>query len=293
MEESKRIRFTLRTGASAPDLHFTSVILSALVSVLVAIAGCGGGTSNFQLSPADAETLNPILKKLQARYELTATLKTSMRVTIEEDGEKEEVREYLWYKKSVKDGELLHIQAMGPFDEPRVVTIAARKKFLLRFINEQEAYFEPLENGVLGEIFGVDLRVSDVRSAIFANPFLDKRTEELALRHSGAKYVVNRPGTKAGQVEEITIFVRDEEPEIREWIIRDNSGTVVQRAKFSDYREVSFILYSHKVEIERPIEQTRVVFRIVKPQINIEVSDKKFDFEPFLGPDIKIRSLKK
>ena len=280
MEESKRMRFT-------------SVILSALLYVLTALAGCGGATSNFQLSPADAEKLNPILKKLQARYELTATLKTAMRVTIEEDGAEEEVREYLWYKKSEKEGELLHIQAMGLSNEPRVVTIAARDKFLLRFINEQEAYFEPLEDGVLGEIFGVDLRVSDVRSAIFANPFLDRRTEELALGHSGAKYVVNRPGTKAGQVEEITIFVRDEEPEVREWIIRENSGAVVQRTKFSDYREVSFILHAHKVEIERPAEKTRVVFRVVKPQINIEINDKKFDFDPFLGPDIKIRSLNK
>ena len=274
-------------------MPFTSVVLSALVYVLVWFLGCVGATSNFQLSPADAEKLTPILKRLRTRYELTATLKTPMRVTIEEDEKQEEVREYLWYKKSEKDGELLHIQAMGPLNEPRVVTIAAREKFLLRFINEQEAYFEPLEDGVLGEIFGVDLRVSDVRSAIFANPFLDRRTKELALGHSGAKYVVSRPGTKAGQVEEITIFVRDDEPEVREWIIRESDGTVVQRAKFSDYREVSFILHAHRVEIERPAEKTRVVFRVVKPQINVDVNDKKFDFDPFLGPDVTIRSLKK
>ena len=274
-------------------MHFTSIILSTLVYMLVLLSGCGGGISNFQLSPADAEKLHPILKKLRARYELTATLKTPMRVIIEDGDRKEEVREYLWYKKSEKDAELLHIQAMGLSNEPRVVTIAAREKFLLRFINEQEAYFEPLEDGVLGEIFGVDLRVSDVRSAIFANPFLDRRTKELALGHSGAKYVVSRPGTKAGQVEEITIFVRDDEPEVREWIIRESSGAVVQRAKFSDYREVSFILHAHKVEIERPAEKTRVVFRVVKPQINVDISDKKFDFDPFLGPDVTIQSLKK
>ena len=66
-------------------------------------------------------------------------------------------------------------------------------QFLLYLINEEEVIFEPLEDQVLQEIFGVDLRVSDVRSAIFANPFLDGRTHELSLAYSGAKYVVNTP----------------------------------------------------------------------------------------------------
>ena len=260
--------------------------------LLVALSGCGGRAAHFQLSPADAEKLNPILAELQLSYDLTSSLRIlQLIVTIEEEGKREEVRESLWYKKSETDGDLLHIQAMGPLNEPRVVAIAARNQFLLYFVNEEEVIFEPLEDQVLQEIFGLDLRVSDVRSAIFANPFLDGRTGEVSLAHSGAKYVVTRPGIGAGQVEEITIFVRDFEPQISSWNIHDKGGTVIQQAKFSDYREVGGIFRPHKIEIERPIEQTRVTLKIVKPEINGDISDKKFDFEPFLRQGIKRRSL--
>ena len=173
---------------------FMSSLLAIILCFLVALNGCGGSAANFQLSPADAEKLNPVLAELQLSYDLTSTLRIlQLIVTIEEQGKKEEVRESLWYKKSETDGDLLHIQAMGPLNEPRVVAVAARNQFLLYLVNEEEVILEPLEDQVLQEIFGVDLRVSDVRSAIFANPFLDGRTRELSLAHSGAKYVVTRP----------------------------------------------------------------------------------------------------
>lgn len=262
---------------------------------LIALTGCGGSAANFQLSPADAEKLNPILAELQLSYDLTSTLRIlQLIVTIEEDGKKEEVRESLWYKKSEADGDLLHIQAMGPLNEPRVVAIAAQDQFLLYLVNEEEVViFEPLEDQVLQEIFGVDLRVSDVRSAIFANPFLDERTRELSLAHSGAKYVVTRPGVVAGQIEQITIFMRDSEPQVSDWEVLNSSGTTVQRAKFSDYREVGGILRPHKIEIERPIEKTRVMLKIVKPEINLDISDSKFEFDRFLQQGRKRRILGK
>ena len=271
-----------------------SHLLPVVLCVLVVFNGCGGAATSFQLSPADAEKLNPILSELQLSYDLTSTLRIlQLIVTIEEEGKKEEVRESLWYKKSEVDGDLLHIQAMGPLNEPRVVAIAARNQFLLYFVNEEEVLLEPLEDQVLQEIFGVDLRVSDVRSAIFANPFLDGRTSELSLAHSGAKYVVRRPGIEAGQVEQITIFVRNSEPQVSDWEVRDTGGTVIQRAKFSDYREVGGILRPHKIEIERPIEKTQVELKIIKPEINLDINDSKFEFERFLQPGIKRRSLGK
>lgn len=273
---------------------FMSCCLVIAFCLLIALTGCGGSAANFQLSPADAEKLNPILADLQLSYDLTATLRIlQLIVTIEEEGKKEEVRESLWYKKSETDGDLLHIQAMGPLNEPRVVAIAAQNQFLLYLVNEEEVIFEPLEDQVLQEIFGVDLRVSDVRSAIFANPFLDGRTRELSLAHSGAKYVVTRPGVVAGQIEQITIFMRDSEPQVSDWEVRNSSGTTVQRAKFSDYREVGGILRPHKIEIERPIEKTRVMLKIVKPEINLDISDSKFEFERFLQQGRKRRILGK
>ena len=273
---------------------FVSHLISVILCVLVALNGCGGAPTSFQLSPADVEKLNPILRRLQLSYDLTSTLRIlQLIVTIEEEGKKEEVRESLWYKKSEADGDLLHIQAMGPLNEPRVVVIAARKQFLLYFVNEEEVIVESLEDQVLQEIFGVDLRVSDVRSAIFANPFLDGRTHELSLAHSGAKYVVRRPGITAGQFEQITIFVRDSEPRVTDWEVRDTNGTIIQRAKFSDYREVGGILRPHKIEIERPIEKTQVELKIIKPEINLDINDSKFEFERFLQPGIRRRSLGK
>ena len=273
---------------------FVSYLLPTVVCFLVVLNGCGGASTSFQLSPADAEKLNPILAELQLSYDLTSTLRIlQLIVTIEEEGKKEEVRESLWYKKSDVDSDLLHIQAMGPLNEPRVVAIAARNQFLLYLVNEEEVIFEPLEDQVLQEIFGVDLRVSDVRSAIFANPFLDGRTSELSLAYSGAKYVVRRPGIAAGQIEQITIFVRNSEPQVTDWEVRDTSGTIIQRAKFSDYREVGGILRPHKIEIERPIEKTQVELKIIKPEINLDINDSKFEFERFLQPGIKRRSLGK
>ncbi len=294
--ESPRIRFRhMIPSVLIPiyrsfRLHFSLIVLS----LFVGLNGCGGPAANFRLSPADAEKLNPILEELQLSYDLTSTLRIlQLIVTIEEEGKKEEVRESLWYKKSETDGDLLHIQAMGPLNEPRVVAIAARNQFLLYFVNEEEVIFEPLEDQVLQEIFGVDLRVSDVRSAIFANPFLDGQTHQLSLAHSGAKYVVMRSGTAAGQIERITIFVRDSEPRVSDWEIRDKSGTTVQEAKFSDYREVGGILRPHKIEIRRPIEKTQVVMKIVKPEINIDISDSKFEFDRFLREGTKRRFLRK
>lgn len=273
---------------------FTFHLLPIVLCLLVAFSGCGGSAANFRLSPADAEKLNPILEELQLSYDLTSTLRIlQLIVTIKEEGKKEEVRESLWYKKSEIDGDLLHIQTMGPLNEPRVVAIAARNQFLLYFVNEEEVIFEPLADQVLQEIFGVDLRVSDVRSAIFANPFLDGRTRQLSLAHSGAKYVVTRPGIAAGQIEQITIFVRDSEPQVSDWEVRDKHGTAIQQVKFSDYREVGGIFRPHKIEIERTIEKTRVTLKIVKPEINLDISDSKFEFERFLTEGTKRRLLRK
>ena len=294
--ESPRIgvRYAIHSFLTPIRRGFVAHLLPAFLCFLVVLNGCGGAATNFQLSPADAEKLNPILAELQLSYDLTSTLRIlQLIVTIEEEGKKEEVRESLWYKKSETDGDLLHIQAMGPLNEPRVVVIAARNQFLLYLINEEEVIFEPLEDQVLQEIFGVDLRVSDVRSAIFANPFLDGRTRELSLAYSGAKYVVTRPGIAAGQIEQITIFVRDAEPQVNDWEVRDATGTTIQRAKFSDYREVGGISRPHKIEIERPIEKTQVVLKIIKPEINLDINDSKFEFERFLKEGIKRRSLGK
>ena len=264
----------------------------SVLCFLLAFVGCIGSTTTIELSPATRAELDAILNTLQARYDLTGSLKiTRMAVRIEEGERSEELRELLWYKKSENGGELLHIQALGGMNEPRGIAIANQNKdqFLLRLVNEQKAYLGPLSDGILREIFGVDLRVSDVLSAIFANPFLDGRTADfISVESSGAKFVIKRPGVQTGSVETITLFIREGEPRVTEWHIHDENGTLEQHVVFADYREVSGILRPHKVEIERPLEQTRVAVKIAKVALNVEISDSKFDPESFLDEDVEI-----
>ena len=259
--------------------------------LFVGIVGCSPSTSALQLSPATQAEMDGILNTLQARYHLTDSLKISqMAVTIEEGEQREEIRESLWYKKSDNGGELLLIQALGPINEPRAVAIANQDKdqFVLALLNEERTYHGPLSDGALKEIFGVDLRVSDVLSAIFANPFLDGRTDNFtSVESSGAKFTITRPGIKAGHVEIVTLFVREGEPRVTEWHIYDENGVLQQRATFSDYRSVGGILRPHKVEIERPLEQTRVAVKITKIELNVEIKDSKFDPAPFLSEDFE------
>ncbi len=265
--------------------------LLLLIQTIVGLVGCAGTPSKVELPPVPAARLTPILNMLQARYNLTGSLKiTKMMVTIQEGEQREELRELLWYKKSETGGDLLHIQALGGFNEPRGIAIANEDKnqFLLRLISEQKAYVGDLSDGVLREIFGIDLRVSDVLSAIFANPFLDKRTDNLTAASSGAKFIITRPGIQAGDVETITLFMREGEPRVTDWRIHDKSGMLQQRAAFEDYREVGGIFRPYKVEIERPIEQTRVVVKIANVQLNVDIQDSKFEQDTFLKGDVEI-----
>lgn len=263
---------------------------SMFFSALITIIGCSVKTSNFDLSPEKMSEFSSHLETLQTRYDLTESLKTTkMMVTIQEaDRKPEELRELLWYKKS-EDGELLHIQALGGFNETKGVAIANRNQFLLVLLDEQEAYLGELSDGILQNIFGIDLRISDVLSAIFANPFLDGRTEKLKITSSGQKFIITRPGVKKEHTENITVLVQDGEPHVTEWRINDKDGLLQQSVVFEDYREVDGILRPHKVEIERPLEQTRVVVKMTQVQLNIEIDDSRFDFQPFLTEDMKIR----
>ncbi len=268
------------------------IVHGGCLLLFTVIAGCAPSTATVQLSPATRAEVDAMLNTLQARYDLTDSLKIpQMMVTIEEAEQREEVRESLWYKKSENGGELLHIQALGPVNEPRGVAIANQDKnqFMLRLLNEQKAFLGPLSDGALQEIFGIDLRVSDVLSAIFANPFLDGRTNEFtSVENSGAKFTITRPGTQEGHIETITLLVREDEPRVTEWHIYDGKGILQQRAAFADYRQVGGILRSHRVEIERPLEKTRVTVKIAKAELNVEIKDSKFDIKPFLTEDIEI-----
>lgn len=263
---------------------------SMFFSALITIIGCSVKTSNIDLSPEKMSEFSSHLETLKARYDLTESLKTTkMIVTIQEDGRApEELRELLWYKKSEDGGELLHIQALGGFNDTKGIAIANRNKFLLVLVDEQEAYLGELSDGILKKIFGIDLRISDVLSAIFANPFLDGRTEKLKIAGFSPIFFITRPGVEARHTETVTLLVKEGEPRVTEWHINDKDEVLQQSVVFSDYREIDGILRPHKVEIERPLEQTRVVVKMAQVQLNVKIPDSRFDFEPHLTEGMKV-----
>ena len=267
-----------------------TIAISLLLSVLITSIVYSIKTTNEDIPSEVLAEYTSHLETLQVRYDLTETLKSKkMVVTIQEaDHDPEEIRELLWYKKAEDGGELLHIQALGAFNEPRGIAIANRNQFLLALIDEHEAYIGKLSDGILRKIFGVDLRVSDVLSAIFANPFLDGRTEPQNITGSRKKMVINRPGVEEKHTEKITLLVKNNKPRVTEWYINDNEGKLKQSVVFSDYREVDGILRPHKVEIERPLEKTRVVVRMQQVVLNIDIPDSRFAIEPFMTEDFEI-----
>lgn len=280
----------MRTHRNSGVLETINLYLFFLV--LITHVGCIATKNGIEESPVDLSEFENHLGTLQARYSLTETLKTTkMMVTIQEgQNSPEELRELLYYKKTSDGGDLLRIQVLGVFDDTKGVAIANRDQFLLALLDQQETFVGKLSDGILNELFGVDLRVSDVLSAIFANPFLDGRTKDLKITRFGKKYMITRPGIDADHTETITLLVEEDEPRVTEWYIKDDDGLRHQKVIFSDYREVDGILRPHKVHIERPLEQTRVTVSIAQVQINTEIKDSRFDFSPFLTDDFIIKS---
>ena len=207
-------------------IHHNSgiLILLGLSFILVSTFyfGCSSKNTDGNWTSMEMSEFEPHLATLQARYDLTETLKsTEMMVTIQESGRPpEELRELLWYKKAADGNELLRINVLGAFNDTKGLAIANREQFLLTLLDEQETYIGELNDGILREIFGVDLRVSDVLSAIFANPFLDGRNTSLKIEKYGQLIRVTRPGIEKKHTETIKLLIKDEEPIVTEWQLK-------------------------------------------------------------------------
>jgi outer membrane lipoprotein-sorting protein len=222
------------------------------------------------------------------RYDLVDSLNTWMNVKVETEGQKEELRAYFHFEKPDK----LRVDAMGIFNEPKAIITAVEESFRIYFVAENELIEGELSDDVVKEIFGVDIRVSDIRSSIFANPFLNSDKDELILESRGGEYVIHEISERADHREEVTISPKD--MVVKKWRTLSASGDVTQEIKFFQYREIGGIIRPLKATIYRPADDTLISVESVDPKINVEIPENTFTFSaPESAKVYQISDLKK
>ena len=240
-----------------------------IVIILVLYSGCSIIKTEQKTNiPLDTRS---ILATLKTRYDLVNTMRTFVNFRMESRGKKEEVRSILNYEKPEK----LSIYGMGPFNEPKVIALVAEQTLQIYFVAENELIRGELTDDVLKKVFDVDLRISDIRSAIFANPFLDGNINDLKLEGYQDEYVITRKSKDEGYHEEILILTKN--IVVDKWKIKNSQGEMVQEITFSKYTEVGGILRPLKAMIYRPLDNTRISIESVNPEINIKLSKTTFE----------------
>lgn len=252
-----------------------------LVMILLLSMGC----SIIKTEPKTSIPLDTraILATLKTRYDLVNTMRTLVNFKMESQGKKEEVRGILNYEKPEK----MSVYGMGPFNEPKVIALVVEQTLQIYFVAENELIKGELTNDVLKRIFDIDLRISDIRSAIFANPFLDGNTNNLELQDYQDEYVIKRKSKDENYQEEILILTKG--IVVDKWKILDSKGKMIQEITFSKYKEVGGILRPLKAIIYRPLDNTKISIESIDPEINIKLS--KTTFELPIPEDAKVYQL--
>ena len=239
-----------------------------LIAFLLCLVGCAFKSKPEPLPPPD---MREILLTLKTRYDLVETMRTLVNFKVESQGKGNEVRGYMNYAKPDK----LSVYGMGAFNEPRVIATAVGDSLKIYFVVENELIDDRLTDDAIRDLFDVDLRISDIKSAIFANPFLDGKTKDLQIEAFDDEYVITRPSLRENCTEEITIIAKD--MSVNRWRIKDADKQLVQEVSFSKYREVGGILRPLKAVVYRPEDFTKITIESVDPEINIKLADDVFD----------------
>ncbi|MBD3182164.1 DUF4292 domain-containing protein [Candidatus Poribacteria bacterium] len=242
-------------------------ILFILLSLL--LSGCALTKTNSEAGTP--ENFEMILATLRMRYDLVDTISTWMNVSINTKGQKEEIRASLYYEKPDK----IRLDARGVFNEPRAIVLAVEDDFRIYFVAENEMIMDKLTDHVISQIFDVDIRVSDVKSSLFANPFMDRNVDNIEVENYRDEYLIRRNSTVKDFHEEITIRIRDEV--VINWKVIDSEDNLQQEISFYDYKEVGGILRPLKAVINRPPDRTRITIESVDPEINVELAEIIFD----------------
>ena len=172
-----------------------------LIAFLLCLVGCALKSKPEPLPPPD---MREILLTLKTRYDLVETMRTLVNFKVESQGKGNEVRGYMNYAKPDK----LSVYGMGAFNEPRVIATAVGDSLKIYFVVENELIDDKLTDDAIGDLFDVDLKISDIKSAIFANPFLDGNTKDLQIEAFDDEYIITRPSLRENCTEEITIITK-------------------------------------------------------------------------------------
>jgi outer membrane lipoprotein-sorting protein len=217
---------------------------------------------------------NVVLTDFRTRTNLTDAMRLQMSVEIATRDETSEVRQILAYKRPDK----FRLQVLDPMNVTRIVVVANGNLLRLFYVREYEGIEAPLRDDVLRRLFRMDIRVSDIRTAIVADPFLDDAKPPTSLARHDGRIVVTRPSARKSYVEEITVEEFDGENVAKEWRIRpEPGGDAEQVTRFADYREVGGVLRPMTVTIERAKDATRLRFRVSEAEMNPSLSDASFE----------------
>jgi hypothetical protein len=207
-------------------------------------------------------------------------MRTLVNFKVESNGKNNSVRGYMNYKKP----DNLGIYIMGAFNEPRVIASAVGDSLKIYFVVENELIDDKLKDSVMKDLFDIDLRISDIKSAIFANPFLDGNTKDLQIETFDDEYVITRPSLREGYIEEIIIIAKD--TSINRWRLKNADKQIIQEISFSKYREIGGILRPLKAVVYRPEDLTKITIESVNPEINVKLADDTFEISVPKNVDI-------
>ena len=243
--------------------------VNILLLLLISLFGCNVIRPKPEIMPTP--DVKSILLDLKSRYDLVETMRTLVNFKIEQKGKSDEVRGYMNYARPDK----LSIYIMGPFNEPRVIASAVGDSLKLFFVTENELIQGQLTDTVIKDIFDIDIRVSDIKSAIFANPFLDGNTDDLKIESYGDEYLIKRSSDQEGYTEEISISAKN--TTVNRWRIKDVNGKIIQDISFPKYKVIGGVMRPLKATVNRPLDSTTISLESVDPEINVKIDSEVFN----------------
>ncbi|MCD6508583.1 hypothetical protein J7M22_18425 [Candidatus Poribacteria bacterium] len=256
-----------------------------LLSIAI-LSGCGSSNLRLEeLRPVDASLADEIISSLNSTTLLMGSFRTTLTLSVDSPGSHQELRGYLRYKYPDK----FRLDLLGALNELRAVIIANGDDFLMLLTQEREAISDKLSDKLLEEIFGIGIRISDVRGAVLANPIFGKNRGKLRVgaRIDGG-YAIRYNSDQT--LEETRVRKFKGGYVVSRWVIYDKSGKLIQDVSFSSYSIVDGLPRPLKVEVLRRRERTKVIFSASNPQVNADIPDSIFSVE--IPPGVTVRSVR-